>query len=62
MYVHHTEYPRGLGLRKDKHVDYKALEFDTDLLILSRFSYKHTIFHLKVILVRKTTLLIKYFQ
>lgn len=62
MYVYHTEYPRGLGPRKDKHFDYKALESGRDLLILSRFSYKHTVFHLKVILVRKKILLIRYLQ
>lgn len=43
MYVYDTEYPRGLGPRRDKHVEYKALEFGTDLLILSRLSYKQNL-------------------
>lgn len=61
MYVYDTEYPRGFGPRKDK-PDYKALEFCADLLILSRFTYKHKIYHLKLILVRKTTLFIRPLQ
>ena len=51
-----TKYPRGFGPMKEKLIDYKALEVHADLLILSRFTYKQKIYHLKLILVRKTTL------
>lgn len=57
MYVYDTEYPRGFGPRKDKLVEYKALESCADLLILSRFTYK--IYHCELIVVGKTTLFIR---
>lgn len=60
--MYDTEYPRGFGPRKDKLVDYKALEFCADLLVLSRFTYKHKIYHLQLILVRETTLFIRSLQ
>lgn len=57
MYLYDTKYPRDFGPRKDKLVEYKALEVCADLLILSRFTYK--IYHRELILVGKTTLFIR---
>lgn len=51
MYV--TEYPRGFEPRKDKLVDHNALKFHADLLILSEFTYKHKIYHLRLIFGKK---------